>query len=96
MRPWRCCVNRLNVTGVEAGGYFERTRSVRVEGGCEEVVRVVGRTRARLLQRTGGSALVFDAAGPFAGAVLVFAGQVVYQEVLPLFCSGGHMPDEVT
>ena len=59
-------------------------------------VRVVGRTRARLLQRAGGSALVFDVAGPFAGAVLVFAGQVVDQEVLPLYCSGGHGPDEVT
>ncbi len=60
------------------------------------LVRVVGQTRARWLRRGGGSALVFDAEGPFAGAVLVFAGQVVYQEVLPLFCSGGHVPDEVT
>ena len=55
------------------------------------LVRVVGQTRARLLQRGGGSALVFDAAGPFAGSVLIFAGQVAYQEVLPLFHSGGHV-----
>ncbi len=60
------------------------------------LVRVVGRTRARLIQRAGGCALVFDAAGPFAGAVLVFAGQVAYQEVLPLFRTGGHGPNEVT
>jgi hypothetical protein len=59
------------------------------------LVRVVGQTRARLLRRGGGCALVFDAAGPFAGAVLVFAGQVAYQEVLPLFRSGGHVLAEV-
>ena len=60
------------------------------------LVRVVGQTRARLIQRGGGCALVFDAAGPFAGSVLVFAGQVAYQEVLPLFRSGGHVLAEVT
>ena len=53
------------------------------------LVLVVGHTRARLIERGSGCALVFDAAGPFAGAVLVFAGQVAYQEVLPLFRSGG-------
>jgi hypothetical protein len=60
------------------------------------LVRVVGRTRARLLQSGGGCALVFDAAGPFAGSVLVFAGQVAYQEVLPLFRTRAHVPDAVT
>jgi hypothetical protein len=59
------------------------------------LVRVVGQTRARLLQGGGGSALVFDAQGPFAGSVLSFGGQVAYQEVLPLFHSGGHVPDEL-
>jgi hypothetical protein len=59
------------------------------------LVRVVGQTRARLLQGGGGSALVFDAQGPFAGSVLSFGGQVAYQEVLPLFHSGGHLPDEL-
>ncbi len=59
------------------------------------LVRVVGQTRARLLRGGGGCALVFDAAGPFAGSVLVFAGQVVYQEVLPLFHSGGHLSAEL-
>jgi hypothetical protein len=59
-------------------------------------VRVVGRTRARLLQRGGGSALVFAAEGPFAGATLVFAGQVAYQEVLPLFRSRADGPGGVT
>ena len=60
------------------------------------LVRVVGWTRARLIQRTGGCALVFDAAGPFAGSVLVFAGQMAYQEVLPLFRTRAHVPDAVT
>jgi len=60
------------------------------------LVRVVGQTRARLIQSGGGSALVFDAEGPFAGTVLVFAGQIAYQEVLPLFRSGGYMLCEVT
>ena len=59
------------------------------------VVRVVGQTRAWLIERGGGSALVFDAAGPFAGAVLIFAGQVAYQEVLPLFRSADHVLCEV-
>ena len=59
------------------------------------LVRVVGQTRARWLQGGGGSALVFDEAGPFGDSVLIFAGQVAYQEVLPLFLSGGHVPDEL-
>ncbi|HSH81885.1 MAG TPA: hypothetical protein VLA19_25445 [Herpetosiphonaceae bacterium] len=59
------------------------------------LVRVVGQTRARLLIAGGGSALVFDVKGPFAGSALIFAGQVVYQEVLPLFRSGGYLPDEL-
>ena len=59
------------------------------------LVRVVGQTRARLLQGGGGCALVFDAQGPFGGSVLILAGQVAYQEVLPLFHSGGHLPAEL-
>ena len=59
------------------------------------LVRVVGQTRGRLIERGGGCARVFDAAGPFVGSVLIFAGQVAYQEVLPLFHSGGHLPDEL-
>lgn len=55
------------------------------------LVRVVGRTRARFIQRAGGCALVFDAAGPFVGSVLIFAGQVAYQQVLPLFHSASHV-----
>ena len=60
------------------------------------LVRVVGQTRARLLQTSQGCALVFDAAGPFAGSTLVFAGQVAYQEVLPLFRSRADVPGGVT
>jgi hypothetical protein len=59
------------------------------------LVRVVGQTRARVLQGGGGCALVVDAQGPFVGAVLILAGQVAYQEVLPLFHSGGHLPAEL-
>ena len=41
------------------------------------LVRVVGQTRARLLQSGGGSALVFDEQGPFAGrADLCGAGRL--------------------
>jgi hypothetical protein len=58
------------------------------------LVRVVGRTRARFIQRAGGCALVFDAAGPFVGSVLIFAGQVAYQQVLPLFHSASHVLGE--
>ena len=59
------------------------------------LVRVVGQTRGRLIERGGGCALVFDAAGPFVGSVLIFAGQVAYQQVLPLFHSGGHLPGDL-
>jgi hypothetical protein len=67
------------------------SRLQRALNATKTLVRVVGQTRARLLQGGGGCALVCDAAGPFAGSVLIFAGQVAYQEVLPLFHSGGHL-----
>ena len=60
------------------------------------LVRVVGRTRARFVHQAGGCAFVFDAAGPFAGSGLIFAGQVAYQEVLPFFRSTDHVLCEVT
>jgi hypothetical protein len=65
-------------------------------GETKTLVRVVGQTRARLVQMPEGRALVFDADGPFAGSVVVFVGQVAYQEVLPLFRSSGYMLSEVT
>ena len=65
-------------------------------GETKTLVRVVGQTRARLVQTPEGRALVFAGEGPFAGSVLVFVGQVVYQEVLPLFRSQAYMPCEVT
>jgi hypothetical protein len=49
------------------------------------LVRVVAHSRARLVESELGSALVFDTHSPFAGAVLMISGQVVYQNVLPLF-----------
>ena len=73
----------------------EGSRLQRALKETKTLVRVVGKTRARLVQGEGGSALVFDVKGPFAGSVLIFAGQVVYQEVLPLFHAGGHLPDEL-
>ena len=73
----------------------EGSRLQRALTETKTLVRVVGQTRARLLQKDGGSALVFDEAGPFGGSVLIFAGQVAYQEVLPLVHSGGHVPDEL-
>ncbi len=59
-------------------------------------MRVEGPGGPRVMQRGGGCAVVFDAAGPFAGAVLVFAGQVADQEVVPLFHSGGPVLSAVT
>jgi len=73
----------------------EGSRLQRALKETKTLVRVVGKTRARLVQGEGGSALVFDVKGPFAGSVLIFAGQVVYQEVLPLFHAGGHLPSEL-
>jgi hypothetical protein len=65
-------------------------------GETKTLVRVVGQTRARLVQTPEGRALVFAGDGPFAGSVLVFVGHVAYQEVLPLFRSQAYMPCEVT
>jgi hypothetical protein len=73
----------------------EGSRLQRALSETKTLVRVVGQTRARLLQKGGGSALVFDEEGPFGGSVLIFAGQVAYQEVLPLFHSGGRVPGEL-
>ncbi len=73
----------------------EGSRLQRALNETKTLVRVVGQTRARLLQKDGGSVLVFDAQGPFGGSVLIIAGQVAYQEVLPLFHTGGHLRDEL-
>jgi hypothetical protein len=60
------------------------------------LVRVVAHSRARLVESSAGSALVFDTHSRFAGAVLVVRGQVIYQNVLPLFTVGATTPREVT
>jgi NADH dehydrogenase FAD-containing subunit len=65
-------------------------------GETKPLVRVVGQTRARLVQTPEGRAVGFAGDGPFAGSVLVFVGHVAYQEVLPLFRSQAYMPCEVT
>jgi hypothetical protein len=52
------------------------------------LVRVVAHSRAELVETAMGWALVFDRQSPFAGAVLMMSGQVVYQHVLPLFPIG--------
>jgi hypothetical protein len=49
------------------------------------LVRVVAHSRAWLVESELGCALVFDSHSRFAGAVLRISGQVVYQNVLPLF-----------
>lgn len=60
------------------------------------LVRVLAHTRARLVESETGCALVFDAHSAFAGAMLLIRGQVVYQEVLPLFTVGATTHREVT
>jgi len=46
-------------------------------------VRVLAHCRARRVTTDAGTALVFDANSPFAGAVLIVHGDPVYQTVLP-------------
>jgi hypothetical protein len=65
-------------------------------GEVKTLVRVVAHSRARVVHTPAGCGLLFDAQGPFAGSVLVFAGQVAYQEVLPLFKCSSDAPSEVT
>jgi hypothetical protein len=60
------------------------------------LVRVLAHSRARVVETPLGCALVFDSHSPFAGAVLVIRGQVVYQNVLPLFTFGPAGPQVVT
>ena len=65
-------------------------------GEVKTLVRVVAHSRARVVQTAQGSGLLFDPHGPFADSLLVFAGQVAYQEVLPLFKCASDAPTEVT
>ena len=65
-------------------------------GEVKTLVRVVAHSRARLIQSAQGCGLLFDAHGPFADSLLVFGGQVAYQEVLPLFKCVSDVPFEVT
>jgi hypothetical protein len=60
------------------------------------LVRVVAHSRAWLVETELGCALVFDTHSPFAGAVLRIAGQVVFQNVLPLFTSDVPTVQQVT
>lgn len=60
------------------------------------LVRVVAHSRAWLVETALGCGLVFDTHSPFAGAVLMIGGQVVYQNVLPLFTSTITTPPPVT
>lgn len=60
------------------------------------LVRVLAHSRAQVVENETGSALVFDAHCPFAGAVLVIHGAPIYQTVLPLFAAGEIAPQKVT
>jgi hypothetical protein len=60
------------------------------------LVRVLAHSRAQVVESEMGTALVFDAQSPFAGAVLVIRGAPVYQTVLPLFAADEIAPQEVT
>lgn len=60
------------------------------------LVQILAHSRARLVARAAGCALVFDSHSRFAGAVLVVRGQAIYQNVLPLFTVGATTPREVT
>jgi hypothetical protein len=60
------------------------------------LVRVVAHSRAWVVETEVGCALVFDRHSPFAGAILRIAGQVVFQNVLPLFTSDVSTVQQVT
>jgi len=60
------------------------------------LVRVVAHRRAWLVETALGCGLVFDSHSPFAGAVLMIAGQVVDQNVLRLFPIGTTTMHQVT
>jgi hypothetical protein len=60
------------------------------------LVRVLAHSRARLVATKLGCALVFDAHSQFAGAVLLVYGQVVFQNVWPLFTIGATTPRKLT
>jgi hypothetical protein len=60
------------------------------------LVRVVAHSRAWLVETEVGCGLVFDTHSPFAGAVLRIAGQVVFQNVMPLFTSDRTTVQQVT
>lgn len=60
------------------------------------LVQVVAHSRAQVIVSKTGCALVFDAHGAFAGAVLLVRGFVAYQMALPLFTLGATASQEVT
>lgn len=60
------------------------------------LIKVLAHSRAQVVESETGSALVFDAHSPFAGAVLVIHGAPIYQTVLPLFAAREIAPQEVT
>ncbi len=49
------------------------------------LVQVVAHCRVRLVHNALGCVMIFDEHGPFAGSMLLLAGQATYQYVLPLF-----------
>jgi hypothetical protein len=61
----------------------------------KRLIKVLAHSRAQVVERERGSALVFDAHSPFAGAALVIHGAPIYQTVLPLFAAREITPQEV-
>jgi hypothetical protein len=68
----------------------------RALGAVKTLVRVMAHSRAWLVETEVGCTLVFDTHSPFAGAVLRISGQVVFQNVLPLFTSDIPTVQQVT
>jgi len=69
---------------------------VRTLTAVKTLVRVVAHSRAWLVETELGCGLVFDSHSPFAGAMLRIAGQVVFQNTLPLVISDRTTMQQVT
>lgn len=58
----------------------------------KSLIRVVAHCRAWLVETPLGRQLIFDAAGPFAGAIVPLSDQVTIQLVLPVFHGSDSAP----
>lgn len=83
----RSQVQAVPHTAAEVGVQLQRALSQ-----IKTLMRVVAHSRAWLVETPMGRQLIFDAAGPLAGAILPLSDQVTIQLVLPLFHGSDSVP----